>query len=327
MKTILITGANGFIGQSMIRNLSGQGYFIRGAYRSTKLEFSESEDAVAEWMRYDLDADDNDYSRLLNDVEVVIHLAAKVHILNKNKCGLETFQRTNVLGTKKLAEESAIRGVKRFIFISTVKVHGEQTILNNVDNVQRFTEDDQLCPVDAYATSKLEAECIISDICQSSGMDYVIFRPPLVYGPYVKANFLRLIDAIAKGMPLPLATIKNLRSLLYVENFCDVILECIKQPRAANNIYLISDIDILLTDLIEGIAHLLGRKALLFPCPKYFLKLAGQLTGRKATVDRLTESLLVDNTKVMRELQWFPPVNFEEGLKSTIDWYQNCTKK
>lgn len=326
MKNILVTGANGFIGHSLIRNLTKNGYFIRATSHNKEPEFIESKDKGVDWIKYDLNASDYNYSTLFEDIDVIVHLAAKVHILNKNKHGLESFQNINVLGTQKLAEESAIRGVKRFIYISTVKVHGEQTILNNVDNVQRFTEDDQLRPVDAYATSKLDAERVISDICQSSGMDFVILRPPLVYGPYVKANFLRLIDAIENGMPLPLATINNLRSLLYVENFCDVIMECIKQPGAANNIYLISDIDILLTDLIEEIAHLLGRKPLLFPCPKYILKLAGQFTGRKAMVDRLTESLLIDNSKVMKELQWFPPVSFKEGLKSTIDWYQNRTK-
>jgi len=246
-------------------------------------------------------------------------LPAKVH--NKNKGAYDSFEKINTIGTRLLAEEAAKYNVKRFIFISTIKVHGENTIKNINGEYNYFTEEDKFNPSGLYAISKLKAENEIDDVCRTSTMDYVIFRPPLIYGPYVKANFLSLIDVIYKGIPLPLGSIDTFRSLLYVRNLCDAIISCFSCQTAANQKYLISDINISLQELIKKIAFQFDRRAPLFPFPEKLLILGGQLTGRVNTVNRLVESLLIDNSKFVNELHWEPPFSFDEGLKETVNWY------
>ena len=323
MRHILVTGASGFVGRALIKKLADEDYPIRATYHDNKPEPGHGKERQIEWIRVDFE-NKNDYAKLLDDIEVVVHLAAKVHIADNSEQALATFRKANSSVTRLLAEEAAKKGVKRFVYISTVKVHGEKTMCTHNGRYQRFTETDQCNPEDPYAISKLEAEHAISEICRKNPMEYVILRPPLLYGPFVKANFLSLIDTIATGIPLPLASIHNLRSFLYVGNLCHAIMACIRRPEASNQVYLISDIDISLPDLINKIALLLGTKSVLFSFPVSLLKMAGQLTGGRKIIDRLTESLLLDNSKLARELQWVPPVTFEEGLEKTIDWYRNC---
>jgi len=315
MTNILVTGANGFVGYPLIKKLVNNGYCVRASFCNNKPEFLGKNAAIADWWKFDLNTDDNDYQNLLDDIDVVIHLAAKVHDMKKNQQELEIYRKINVLGTKRLADESVASGVKRFIYISTVKVHGEKT-----SDSSYFGETDPLHPSGPYAISKLEAEQAIATISKTSSMDFVIFRPPLIYGPCVKGNFLRLVNAVANGIPLPLASIRNSRSILCVENLTDVITKCIKQPNVTNKIYLIKDIDISLPDLIKNIAQQLDKRALLFPFPRTILQLAGQLTGKRNLIDRLNESLLIDNSKLLQEFNWSPRIGFQEGLKTTIDW-------
>ncbi|MGH8120968.1 MAG: NAD-dependent epimerase/dehydratase family protein [Gammaproteobacteria bacterium] len=321
MSHILVTGGTGFIGQSLIKVLQKEDVQIRATYHGNKPVTENGQDASVEWTRYDLEHD-NDYSKLLADIDIIIHLAGKAHIHKQNGHAGNSFVKINSEGTRQLAEAAARAGVRRFLYLSTVKVHGDVTTKNSEGGYQRFTENDRLNPQDPYATSKLDAEHQLRKICQSSKMDYVILRPPLIYGPGVKANFLRLIDTVAKGIPLPFASIHNLRSLLYVENLGDAILACSRRPEASNQVYLLSDIDISLTHLIHKIALFLGTKTLLFPCHGSLLKLAGVLTGKQEIMTRLMESLVIDNSKLARELGWKPPVSFDEGLGRTIDWYR-----
>lgn len=323
MERILVTGADGFIGYSLVKELSKQGYVVRATYHNIYPEILNARQDGVGWVKYDLGSD-IDYPSLLDGIEIVIHLAAKVH--NKNKGAYDSFEKINTRGTKLLAEESAKYDIRRFIFISTIKVHGENTTKNKNEEYEYFNEEYQLNPSDSYAISKLKAENEINEICQTSDMDYVIFRPPLIYGPYVKANFLDLINVVSKGIPLPLGSVDSFRSLLYVRNLCDAIIRCFRCPRVANQKYLISDINISLQELVNRIAFHLERKAYLFPFPEKLLILGGQLTGRKNTINRLVESLLIDNSKFVNELQWKPPFSFDEGLKETVSWYMNNQK-
>ena len=318
MERILVTGADGFVGCSLVKELSRQGYFVRATYHNIYPEILNAKQANVDWVKYNLDSD-IDYLNILDGIEIIIHLAARVH--NKNKDVYDSFEKINTRGTRLLAEEAARNDVKRFIFISTIKVHGENTIKNINDEHEYFTEEHQLNPCDSYAISKLKAENEINDICQLSTMDYVIFRPPLIYGPYVKANFLDLMRVISKGIPLPFGSVNTFRSLLYVRNLCDAIISCLTCPIVANQKYLISDINISLQELINKIAFQFDRRAPTFPFPEKLLILGGQLTGRVNSVNRLVESLLIDNSKFVNELQWEPPFSFDEGLKETVNWY------
>ena len=294
---------------------------IRATYHENKPVSENGQYGHIEWINYDLEHE-NDYSKILADIDIIVHLAGKAHIQRPKARAGNSFGKINSEGTRRLAEAAARAGVRRFIYLSTVKVHGDVTTKNSKGRYQRFTENDRLNPQDPYAVSKLDAEHLLQKICQTADMDYVILRPPLIYGPGVKANFLRLIEVVTKGIPLPFASIHNLRSLLYVENLGHAIMTCSRRPEASNQVYLLSDIDISLPDLIHKIALFLGTKAILFPCHRSLLKLAGALAGRPEIMTRLTESLLVDNTKLIRELDWHPPVSFDEGLKKTIDWYR-----
>lgn len=320
MTNILVTGASGFVGHSLLEQFLQQDYTVRATYHRSKPGMSPDYNSAVNWINYDLGASDIDYEKLLDGIDVVIHLAARVHVMHESGNKLDIYRKVNTDGTRLIADAAARKGVKRFVFLSTVKVHGENTGETPAQS-RRFSESDNPAPVDPYAISKLEAEEVIKNICKDCSMDYVVLRPPLIYGPGVKANFLRLIRLAEKGWPLPLASIKNLRSMLYVENLCHVILTCIEHTKAANQIYLVSDTDISVPDLINKISHCLGKKATLFPCPVALLKLAGRLTGKHEVIARLTDSLLIDNSKLVNELHWQPPVDIDEALKKTVNWY------
>ena len=321
MTRVLVTGANGFVGQSLSRLLHREGFQVRAAIRQQSIYSLPEDFPVTDRVTFDLDRQDNDYNQLLDGVEFVVHLAARVHRVNKSRDDLAVYRRTNVSGTRLLAEQAARRGVQRFIFLSTIKVNGEYTTTEKLSRQYRFAESDLANPQDSYSISKFEAERAIYKVCESSTMKSVILRPPLVYGPGVKANFLQLLKVVARGYPLPFASIKNLRSILFIENLCNGILACMIHPDAANQIFLISDYDVSIPELIRKIASAMGRKAFLIPLPISLLKVMAVLSGKTRSIERLTQSLVIDNSKIKKCLEWSPPYSLDEGLASTVEWY------
>jgi len=321
MKRVLITGASGFIGRALVRVLHEQGYIVRTASRNLVKNAGGKGYGAIEHYVFNLNNDDTDYEDLLADVDVVIHLAARVHDVSKPGKDVIDYYKINTQGTEQLAKAASANNVNRFVFISSIKVNGERNDFDEEGTVHAFNEDDDFRPQEAYAKSKLKAEDAIRKICHTSKMDFVILRPTLVYGPGVRANFLSLIDAVNKNYPLPLASVKNKRSLLYVGNLVHVISLCVSYSEVTNQTYLISDTDISVPELVRKIASLLEKRPLLFPFPVRCLKTIGSLTGKRQVIERLTDSLLVDNNSICNDVNWVPPYSFDEGLQATVDWY------
>lgn len=310
---VLITGASGFIGQAVCKQAVRQGFAVRTALRKLGELPAGVETAVVGEIN-----GATEWSGALRDVDVVIHLAARVHIMReKAKDPLAEFRKVNVAGTERLARAAAASGVKRLVYVSSVKVNGERT-----RNVHRYTETDAPAPLDAYGASKWEAEQALHRVASETGLEIVIVRPPLSYGAGVKANFAQMLKVLANGIPLPLAAIKNLISLIYVENLADALMVCATHPAAAGQTYLVSDgEDISTSDLLNRLGEAIGHPARLFSCPLALLKLIGWLTGKSDQVDRLLGSLQIDSGKIRRELNWTPPYTLKQGLRATADWY------
>lgn len=247
----------------------------------------------------------------LGDRQVVLHCAARVHVMaDKSKNPIEEYRRTNVLGTLNLAQQAAGAGVRRFVFISSIKVNGEATALG-----RPFFADDIAAPLDPYGISKMEAEQGLRDIATTTGMEVVIIRPPLVYGPGVKANFQSLMRWLARGVPLPLGSINNWRSLVALDNLVDLVTTCISHPAAANQTFLVSDDeDLSTTQLLQRMGQAIGRPARLIPVPPSLLKVGARLVGKPELAQRLCGSLQVDISKTRQLLGWNPPISVDEGL-------------
>lgn len=309
---VLVTGASGFVGEALVfRLLLDKKFTPVAAVRSvTRLL------GLCRVVPFDLA--DTAALPALNDVQVVIHAAARVHVMNETSTdSLSEFRKVNVDGTVRLAQKAAESGVKRFIFISSIKVNGESTAPQ-----RSFKADDPPAPVDPYGVSKQEAEDALKQIGLSTGMEVVIIRPPLVYGPGVKANFLCMMSWLHRNIPLPLGAINNQRSLVALENLVDLIVTCIDHPAAANNIFLVSDgEDLSTTLLLRRMAHALGTKAWLLPIPDFVLSLSASLLGKKAVVQRLCSSLQVDISKTCDVLNWRPSVSVDKALRKTADHY------
>ena len=307
---ILITGSTGLIGRSLQSGLSDNALDFRAAVRQYVAAGPEEQEVIKS-----LD-EDTDWRKALVGIHVVIHLAAQVHVRPKSSLDVEVFHEVNVLGTRHLAESAAKAGVRRFIFLSTVKVHGENS------GPQPFKESDPLNPQDPYAESKARAEVELRRIGRDSGMEIVILRPPLVYGPGVKANFLSLLNVVSKQLPLPLGGITNKRSMIYIGNLVDAIVSCIEHPAAAGETFLVSDgADISTPDLCRSIAAEMGYNARLPALPVQLLTFAGKLLAKSDIVDRLASSLLIDSSHIRQKLAWAPPFTFQEGLHQTVRWY------
>ena len=312
---ILVTGGNGFIGSAVLRHLKEDGlHDIRAAIRET---YSASIQGMGLVAVGDI-GPDTDWSLALQGVSILVHCAARVHVMSETVANpLDEFRRVNVQGALNLARQAVGAGVKRFIFVSSIKVNGETTRPGHP-----FTAEDIPSPTDAYGVSKMEAERVLRDLSINSGIDLVIIRPPLVYGPGVKANFARLMRAVHRGLPLPLGAIDNRRSLVALENLVDLIVRCIEHPDAANQTFLVSDgEDLSTTQLLKKIGQALGKPSRLIPVPLVLLKLAGDLVGRGAAVQRLCGSLQVDIEKTRRCLDWTPPLSVDEGLKRVAEEY------
>ena len=307
---VFLTGANGFIGSCLYRFLSKKNYRISCTVRSGSL--SGHEIRVGE-----VDSDTR-WDAYLPGVDAVIHLCARVHIMNdRSVSSLSEFRHVNVGGTLNLARQAAAAGVKRFIFISSIKVNGEQT-----DPNQPLTENSPPSPTDPYSISKYEAEQGLWEISRETGMDVVIIRPPLVYGPGVKANFLRMMQWLERGIPLPLGGIKNKRSLVALDNLVDFICTCVEHPAAANQLFLVSDDHDLSTPaLLHSLAGFMRTPDRVFSIPSPLLDMTARLLGKSNEIQRLCGSLQVDITKAKELLAWKPPVSVDHALKETAEWY------
>ncbi|WP_292979084.1 UDP-glucose 4-epimerase family protein [Nitrosomonas sp.] len=304
---VLVTGANGFVGQMLCPMLEETGFRVVRAVRASTNPQEVSVGDVNE---------KTDWSTALTaDVNSVVHLAGQLSSGEKGSETADSCYQVNTLGTIHLARECAAKGVRRFVFVSTVKVLGE-------GQDEPYQTDDLAVPDDAYAISKWEAEQSLWQISAETGMEVVILRPPLVYGPGVKGNFFRLLQAMDRGMPLPLGAIHNRRSLIYLGNLVDAIRLCLSHPGAAGKTFMLSDgEDVSTPELLRRIAAALDRKPLLVPVPVSWIKWVGSISGRQAAVARLTGSLAVDGTPIQHALDWQPPWSMQAGLALTAQWY------
>ena len=309
--SILLTGASGFVGNALINTLSD--YQVTAITRSSKI--------MGCYRSLNLDIDENaDFSAALINIDVVIHSAARVHIMaDKATDPLAEFRKVNTAGTLALARQAAAKGVKRFIFISTVKVNGEQTRID-----KPFYSDDVPAPEDPYGISKNEAEIGLRRIASETGMEVVIIRPPLVYGPGVKGNFSTMMRFAQKNLPLPLGSIHNKRSLVALDNLVDLIVTCIEHPKAVNQTFLVSDdCDVSTTELIEMLTLAAGKKPRLVPFPVGVMRFISQLLGKGAVFERLCGNLQVDIGHTKKTLGWKPVVSVEQGIKQCFSEVNN----
>ena len=317
---ILITGANGFIGRHLVDRLLSKGHNIRGTARNTGSRKPGEDIKSIEWASLNLERPDNDYGEILRDIDVVVHLAARVHN-PKEEDRADIYNIINTEGTRSLMLNAENFGVKRFIFISSIKVVGEGVVCPDGSEPVKYSEVTEPDPRGVYEKSKYAAEKIIQQRWNDSSMDYIIIRPPLVYGPWVKGNFLSLMNAVYNRYPLPLAGIKNKRSLVYVKNLCGGIESSIEHPDAAQNIFHICDSTLSIVDLVKRIAASLGKQNVVFPFPVALLRYAASMLNRKEMIDRLTESLPMDDSKIRRMLSWTPEYTLDEGMETTAKWF------
>lgn len=311
---ILVTGANGFVGRHIVEYFGACGYDVRA---STRRNVRPS-DTMASWVGApDLDAD-ADWTSQVAGVEVIVHCAARVHVMREgSNDAVGEFRRVNCDGTMALARAAAAAGVKRFIFLSSIKVNGESTPLD-----RPFHADDEPRPLDPYAKSKLEAERALFAFSHDSGMDAVIIRPPLIYGPGVGANFLAMMQLMQKRIPLPLGAVNNRRSLLFVRNLASLIHRAAEHDAAANKVFLASDgIDLSTTDMLRMLATSMGKSARLFPVPTSAMSFALRLVRNEAIARRLFGSLVVDIQATRKVLEWEPPVTVAQGFDETVAAY------
>ena len=314
-----MTGANGFVGHALCAGAAARGMQVRGSIRhQCDLPAGVERVVVGE-----IDEKTNWWGAL-NGCDIVMHLAARAHVMHESaKNPLEEFRRVNVQGTEHLARNAVTSGVKRFVYVSSIKVNGEETL-----GGKSYAERDMPMPQDAYGVSKWEAEQVLHRVAEETGLEVVIVRPPLVYGAGVKGNFAQLLSVLMRGIPLPLASIRNQRDLIYVGNLVDALIACATHPAAVGQTYLVSDGEGVSTpDLIRNLAQALGKFNLVFPFPIYVMRFCAGLFGKSAAVDRLTQSLQIDSSKIRKELSWKPPCTMQQGLQATADWYLQSIKK
>jgi nucleoside-diphosphate-sugar epimerase len=315
---VLVTGATGFIGSRLCQTLRDRSWEVHGTVRST----SSRNRLPSGVQPIEIDSLTQPFPpHRLHGIDAIAHLAARVHQMNDTAADpLAACRAINTHATLALARQAAQTGVRRFLYISSIKVNGEgQTTTDSP-----YTERDAPNPRDPYAQSKWEAERQLHQLSQDTGLEVTILRPPLVYGPGVKANFDKLVRLVRSGIPLPLASANNTRSLIYVGNLIDAIATCLSHPAAAGQTFLVSDGEDLSTaELIRRLALALNTRDRLFPVPPQLLQRLGQLTGKSATVDRLLGSLRIDSRKIRQTLDWTPPFSVTDGLNATAAYYKD----
>ncbi|MCG9626580.1 SDR family oxidoreductase [Vibrio mediterranei] len=314
---ILVTGSNGFLATHLIERLSGT--------RLSLLDRSKPRSEPSNRFTQAEINNSSDYTLALSECNVVVHCAARVHIMDDDvREPLAEYREANTAGTINLAKQAVQAGVKRFIFISSIKVNGEASSLSTP-----FKYTDPHASEDFYGQSKSEAELALLELSKQTGLEVVIIRPTLVYGPGVKANFASLMNLVAKGIPLPFACINtNKRSLVSVTNLVDLIVTCIDHPKAANEVFLVSDDqDVSTSEMVKNMAKALGKPTWQLPVPVWSYNLLGKLLGKKDVVDRLTGSLQVDIAHTKETLDWTPPQSLEEGFKQTAQAFLRSKQK
>ena len=314
-RRILVTGASGFVGSAVCRELELRGSTVLMAVRR---HARPDDNAV---VIGDIDSK-TQWTEALEKVDVVVHLAARVHVMQDTEIDpLAAFRTVNVDGTTRLAQCASKAGVRRFIYVSSIKVNGEESPIP-------YNEEMAVNPLDPYGQSKWEAEQALRKIADETGLEVVILRPPLVYGPGVKANFLKLLRWVKHGIPLPLGAVHNRRSMIYLENLTDAINVCVDHPKAANRTFLVSDAqDIATPTLIRMLAKAMGKKSHMLPLPVPLLKILGKVSGRSAEIQRLVGSLRIDSRQIRSTLGWQPPFSVEEGLLQTVNWFMQSEHK
>lgn len=319
---ILVTGANGFVGTALCRRLRELGVLVRATVRNqANLPHSwTSASKDLEWVVLHDRSDDNETQHALESICAVVHLAARVHVMvDEASDPLREFRQVNCAWTERLARAAASQGVHRFVYLSSIKVNGEQTVVP-------FTEQDPPKPQDPYGVSKWEAEQVLARVSMQTEMETVVVRSPLVYGPGVRGNFLQLLNIIRRGFPFPLASIRNQRSLVYLGNLVDAVARCAQDPRAAGRTYLVRDGEDLSTpELVRRLGVAMESRVCLWSCPTTFLYWMGQVAGKREIIDRLVGSLQVNSSKIQTELDWHPPFTVDAGLSETAAWFQART--
>jgi nucleoside-diphosphate-sugar epimerase len=309
---VLVTGANGFVGSALCKRMERDAIAFRPAVRR-KLRPDDHEVGLI--------SAGTDWSAALKNCDAVVHLAARVHVMNEHAADpLAAFREVNVAATVNLARQAAQHGVRRFVFVSSIKVNGEMT------RQTPFSAGDKPAPQDAYGQSKLEAELALQRIAQETGLEVVVVRPPLVYGPGVRANFLQLMYLIKRGIPLPLGGIDNCRSLVAIDNLVDLLLVCLRHPAAAKQTFLVSDgHDVSTPELVRMLAVAMGKRTLLMPVPPGILAAGAALLGKTAAAERLLGSLQVDIEPTRSLLDWQPPVSMEDAIDATVAHFLSHT--
>jgi nucleoside-diphosphate-sugar epimerase len=312
---VLVTGASGFVGGALCADLSRRSNYVLGAVRTSPAPMPG-----VEWVNVGELGAFTDWEKAVLGVDAVIHLAARVHVMDDKAVDpLAEFRKVNVDGTLNLARQAAAAGVKRFVFMSSVKVNGESTQAGHP-----FLDVDAPAPQDAYGQSKHEAEQGLREVASKTGMEVVIIRPPLVYGPGVKANFAALVRAVQKGWPLPLGAVHNQRSLVALDNLVDFVVTCSSHPLAANQTFMVSDgHDFSTTELVCGLADALKVPKRLLPVPVWMLEAGATLLGKREAVLRLCGNLQIDISKARSLLGWIPPVSADEGLRRAVSTMVN----
>lgn len=319
-ETLLLTGAGGFVGSGLIPVLRKRGYRLCCALRGGNAQVAWAGEDVECFYVDDLTGE-TDWKPALQNIDGVVHLAARVHLSTKKPYDdLDAFRRVNVDGTIALARQAAEAGVRHFVYLSSIKVNGAST-----EPDRAFSEKDAPAPVDAYGLSKWEAEQALREVAAETHMAVTIIRPPLVYGPGVKANFQHLLKIIEMGIPLPFAGIANRRSFVALENLVDAIACCLEHPAARGETFLISDgEDLSIPELISRLAGCMQKPIRLFAFSEGLARTLTGIVGKKEIYNRLWGSLAVNSTRMRQVLGWTPAVSVNQGLKKTVDWYLNA---